>query len=63
MECIRGIGPEYGWANFDNLGTAVLTVFTVIILQGWTEILYGDTPPLRACGCQRNHSGSGPCEP
>ncbi len=45
VECIRGVGPEYGWANFDNLGTALLTVFTVIILQGWTETLYGDTPP------------------
>jgi hypothetical protein len=40
MECIKGIGPEYGWASFDNIGTASLTVFTIIALEGWTEILY-----------------------
>jgi hypothetical protein len=40
QECIKGIGPEYGWASFDNIGTASLTVFTIIALEGWTEILY-----------------------
>ncbi len=47
MECVRGIGPQYGWASFDNIGTASLTVFTIIALEGWTEILYADTVPIR----------------
>ena len=54
LECIKGIGPEYGWASFDNIGTASLTVFTIIALEGWTEILYvpvlsGWSIVLRTC--------------
>jgi hypothetical protein len=48
MECVRGIGPQYGWASFDNIGTASLTVFTIIALEGWTEILYATQSPSAA---------------
>ena len=53
MECIKGIGPEYGWASFDNIGTASLTVFTIIALEGWTEILYVPVLSIALCTSAR----------
>ena len=31
---------NYGLANFDNLGYAILTIFQMITLEGWTKIMY-----------------------
>ena len=31
---------DYGLSNFDNLGNAMLTIFTMITLEGWTKIMY-----------------------
>ena len=32
--------PNYGITNFDNIGNGVLTVFTSITLEGWTDVMY-----------------------
>lgn len=34
------VGPHAGIVNFDNFGLAMLTVFTCITLEGWTEVMY-----------------------
>jgi len=34
------IGPYDGVQSFDNIGLAMLTVFNVITLSGWTDVLY-----------------------
>jgi hypothetical protein len=40
-------GPHDGIVNFDNFGLAMLTVFTCITLEGWTEVMYNvRTRPL-----------------
>ena len=31
---------DYGLSNFDNLPAAILTIFTMITLEGWTKIMY-----------------------
>jgi voltage-dependent calcium channel L type alpha-1D len=31
---------QYGYLNFDNIGTASLQVFRVITLEGWTQVMY-----------------------
>eukprot|EP00759_Apiculatamorpha_spiralis_P048850 PhF_6_TR44136/c0_g1_i1/m.67462 len=32
--------PHYGFMNFDHMGWALLTIFQVITMEGWTEIMY-----------------------
>jgi len=34
------IGPYYGIVVFDNIGLAMLTVFTVITMSSWTSVMY-----------------------
>jgi hypothetical protein len=31
---------QYGYFNFDNIGTSVMSVFRVITLEGWTNVMY-----------------------
>jgi voltage-gated sodium channel len=31
---------QYGYFNFDNIGTSVMSVFRVITLEGWTSVMY-----------------------
>lgn len=31
---------DAGFTSFDNLGIAMLLVFQVVTLEGWTEIMY-----------------------
>ena len=31
---------DYGLSNFDNLPSSLLTIFTMITLEGWTKIMY-----------------------
>ncbi|XP_075470088.1 voltage-dependent L-type calcium channel subunit alpha-1S isoform X2 [Ascaphus truei] len=33
-------GPNNGITHFDNFGFAMLTVYTCITMEGWTEVLY-----------------------
>ncbi|CAH8485674.1 unnamed protein product [Heterobilharzia americana] len=33
-------GPNYGITSFDNIGSAMLTVFQCITMEGWTDVLY-----------------------
>ena len=33
-------GPNSGLVGFDNLATAMLTVFQCMTLEGWTSVLY-----------------------
>ncbi|KHJ42280.1 voltage gated calcium channel IQ domain protein [Trichuris suis] len=44
-------GPNQGITNFDNIGFAMLTVFTCISQEGWSDVMYwvcsGATNPLR----------------
>jgi len=35
-----GYGPSYGTGNFDNIGLAVLSIFTAITLEGWVDEMY-----------------------
>lgn len=37
--CMRDGGPNYGISSFDHMGKAMLTVFQIMTLEGWTEIL------------------------
>ena len=32
--------PNYGVTNFDNFGYAVLSLFQVVTLEGWSDIMY-----------------------
>ena len=40
------IGPHYGIVSFDNIGLAMLTVFTVITMSSWTSVMYYVSPLL-----------------
>ena len=42
VECIAGINEVEagGYCNFDNFGLAVLALFTVVSLEGWTAVMY-----------------------
>ena len=40
MQCLEYQNPDLGKASFDNIGVAVLTLFTGLTLEGWTEIMY-----------------------
>ena len=31
---------NFGLTTFDNIGTGYLALFTVITLEGWTDIMY-----------------------
>jgi Ion transport protein len=31
---------NYGITTFDNIGVGMLTIFQVITLEGWTDIMY-----------------------
>jgi len=43
---IYWIGPHYGIVSFDNIGLAMLTVFTVITMSSWTSVMYYVSPLL-----------------
>ena len=32
--------PNYGYVSFDDFAIAVLTIFTMITLEGWTDVMY-----------------------
>ena len=32
--------PNYGFVNFDTFPSATLTIFTMITLEGWTDVMY-----------------------
>ena len=36
-------GPNYGFSTFDHMGLALLSIFQIITLEGWTELLDGLT--------------------
>ena len=31
---------NYGISNFDNIGYAILTIFQMITMEGWSKIMY-----------------------
>jgi Ion transport protein len=31
---------SYGFLHFDNIGVAILSIFRVITLEGWTGVMY-----------------------
>ena len=31
---------QYGYFNFDNIGSAVMSIFRAITLEGWTPVMY-----------------------
>jgi len=31
---------NYGITNFDNLGAGMLTIFQVLTLEGWNDLMY-----------------------
>jgi hypothetical protein len=42
MACITGLNPVGygGYSNFDNIGLAVLSLLTVVSMEGWTAVMY-----------------------
>ena len=40
MMCRMGPNPNYDLSSFDNLGNAVLWIFTSITLEGWVDSMY-----------------------
>ena len=40
MMCRYGLNPYYDLASFDNLGNAILWIFTSITLEGWVDAMY-----------------------
>ncbi|CAK9057471.1 unnamed protein product [Durusdinium trenchii] len=32
--------PESEWISFDNLGTALITIFQCMTVEGWTDVMY-----------------------
>ena len=36
--CKPTIDPDLGYSNFNNLGTSMLTTFTIITMEGWSAI-------------------------
>ena len=32
--------PNYGYTHFDNIGNAMMTIFTSITLEGWVDVMY-----------------------
>mmetsp|Transcript_7040 Transcript_7040/g.10352 ORF Transcript_7040/g.10352 Transcript_7040/m.10352 type:complete len:1813 (+) Transcript_7040:1-5439(+) len=32
--------PNFGFTNFDNIGSAFLQIFQIITLEGWTDLMY-----------------------
>lgn len=47
--CANHGNPNFGITGFDNIGSACLTIFTSITLEGWVDIMYALT---RAWGLQ-----------
>ncbi|KAJ9444288.1 Voltage-dependent calcium channel type D subunit alpha-1 [Diplonema papillatum] len=39
-ECLEYGNPNYGKTSFDNIGSALLTLFTALTLEGWTDLMY-----------------------
>lgn len=37
--CVEDGGPNYGISSFDHMGKAILSVFQIMTLEGWTELL------------------------
>jgi hypothetical protein len=37
---LRIENPGYGYVSFDDFGLSVLTIFTMITLEGWTDVMY-----------------------
>ncbi len=31
---------QYGFLHFDNIGVAILSIFRVMTLEGWTTVMY-----------------------
>jgi hypothetical protein len=40
FRCTRYENPGYGFIGFDNIGMAMLTIFTSITLEGWVDVMY-----------------------
>jgi len=40
FRCQRFGNPGYGYIGFDNIGMAMLTIFTSITLEGWVDVMY-----------------------
>ena len=38
--CVDWEGPNEGITTFNHIGLASLTVFQIITLEGWTDIMY-----------------------
>lgn len=36
----RKVFPESEWISFDHLGTALITIFQCMTLEGWTDVMY-----------------------
>ena len=39
-KCIKVENPNHGMTSFDNLVIALVLVFQIVTLEGWTEIMY-----------------------
>jgi len=39
-QCKRGPNPNFGFTNFDNVGSSMLTWFVISTLEGWSEVMY-----------------------
>lgn len=31
---------QYGYFNFDNIGSSIMSIFRIITLEGWTNVMY-----------------------
>eukprot|EP01062_Namystynia_karyoxenos_P067252 TRINITY_DN6115_c1_g1_i1.p1 TRINITY_DN6115_c1_g1~~TRINITY_DN6115_c1_g1_i1.p1 ORF type:complete len:2160 (+),score=713.69 TRINITY_DN6115_c1_g1_i1:175-6654(+) len=38
--CLEKVNPEQGKVHFDNIATAMLTLYTAISLEGWSSMMY-----------------------
>ena len=38
--CVTVDNPNYGQTSFDNLGVSILTMFTLVTMEGWVSVMY-----------------------
>jgi len=38
--CVRGDNPNDGWTSFDNIVIGSFTIFQMMTLEGWTDLMY-----------------------
>ena len=38
--CVKGDNPNDGWTAFDNVIIGSFTIFQIMTLEGWTDLMY-----------------------